>query len=101
MAPVRLTERRTDRGLLVAAADSDVVGETYGNGSVSITVAADFYGDAEAEADVDALVESLGRASVANLVGDAAVSAAVEAGFVDEANVLDLDGVPHAQYLRL
>ncbi|QLC33359.1 DUF424 family protein [Halarchaeum sp. CBA1220] len=98
---VRLTERRTDRGLLVAAADSDIVGDTYDNGTVSVTVEADFYGDAEAEADPEALVESLGRATVANLVGDTAVAAAVDAGYVEEANVLDLGGVPHAQYMRL
>jgi len=101
MAAVRLTERRTDRGLLVAAADAEIVGETYENGRVSVTVGSDFYGGTDAETDAEALVESLGRASVANLVGDVAVSAAIDAGYVDESNVLDLDGVPHAQYLRL
>lgn len=97
---VRVTERRTDRGLLVAAADTDIVGDTYDNGTVSVTVEAGFYGAADAETDPDALVESLARASVANLVGETAVGAAVDAGYVDEANVLDLGGVPHAQYLR-
>ncbi|MFB6079072.1 MAG: DUF424 family protein [Halarchaeum sp.] len=98
---VRVTERRTDRGLLVAAADTDIVGETYDNGTVSVTVDPAFYGDADAEADADALVDSLARASVANLVGDVAVDAAVDAGYVDESTVVDLGGVPHAQYLRL
>ena len=101
MSVVRLTERRTDRGLLVAAADSDVVGGTYENDAVSVTVAASFYGDADSETDPDDLVESLARASVANLVGETVVTAAVDAGYVDEANVLDLGGVPHAQYLCL
>ncbi|GAD52161.1 hypothetical protein MBEHAL_0921 [Halarchaeum acidiphilum MH1-52-1] len=98
---VRLTERRTDRGLLVAAADTGIVGETYDNGTVSVTVEASFYGDADAETTADELTESLGRASVANLVGDVAVTTAVDAGYVDEATVVDLGGVPHAQYLRM
>ncbi|MBP2250124.1 hypothetical protein J2754_000421 [Halarchaeum solikamskense] len=98
---VRLTERNTDRGLLVAAADAAIVGETYDNGTVSVTVEPSFYGDADSETDADALAASLGRASVANLVGDIAVTTAIDAGYVAEANVVDLGGVPHAQYLRL
>ncbi|GAA0294567.1 DUF424 domain-containing protein [Halarchaeum salinum] len=98
---VHLTERRTDRGLLVAAADSETVGETYDNGTVSVTVEPSFYGDADSETDTEALTESLGRASVANLVGDVVVTTAIDAGYVAEANVVDLGGVPHAQYLRM
>ncbi|WP_435100986.1 DUF424 domain-containing protein [Halarchaeum sp. P4] len=98
---IRLTERRTDRGLLVAAADADIVGGTYENGTVSVTVEPSFYGDADSETDPESLVEALGRASVANLVGETAVTAAVDAGYVEETNVVDLGGVPHAQYLRL
>ena len=94
-----LTERRTDRGLLVTACDADVLGETFENGEVSLTVTEEFYGGDEA--DEAAVRESLARANVANLVGDAVVAIAIEEGFVDEANVLDLDGTVHAQFMRL
>lgn len=94
-----LAERETPEGLLVSVCDSDALGETFENGEVSLTVDPEFY-DGE-PADADAVIDALARCTTANLVGTDAVAVAVEAGFVDEANVLDIDGTRHAQYLRL
>ena len=94
-----LNERDTDEGLLVAVCDDDVLGETFDDGEVSLTVTEEFYGGDEA--DEAAVVDSLARASVANIVGDQSVALAVEEGFVDEANVLEVDTTRHAQFLRM
>ena len=94
-----LNERRTDEGLLVAVCDDDVLGETFEEGEISLTVTEEFYGGDEA--DPEAVAESLARASVANLVGTEAVELAVREGFVDEANVLDVESTRHAQFLRM
>ncbi|USZ69657.1 DUF424 domain-containing protein [Halorussus salilacus] len=94
-----LTERETDEGLLVAVCDAEVLGETFEEDGVSLTVTEEFYGGEEA--DEQAVVASLARASVANLVGTEAVELAVREGFVDEANVLDIESTRHAQYLRM
>lgn len=99
MTSLLLAERDTGRGLLVSVCDDDILGETFENGDVSLTVDEDFYdGD---EAATDEVVASLSRASVANLVGVRAVGLAVEHGFVDETNVLEFAETRHAQYLRL
>ena len=97
MPALLLTERDTEEGLLVSVCDADVVGETFENGDVSLTVDADFYDGREV--GEDAVVDSLARCSVANIVGTRAVGLAVEHGFVDEENVLDLEGTRHAQLL--
>jgi hypothetical protein len=94
-----LRERSTQEGLLVSVCDADDLGETYENGEVSLTVDPGFY-DGE-EATPETVVDSLSRAAVANLVGHEAVGLAVEHGFVEAENVLDLDGTLHAQYLRM
>ncbi|ADJ13670.1 DUF424 domain-containing protein [Halalkalicoccus jeotgali] len=94
-----LTERETPKGLLVSVCDRDVLGETFENGEVSITVSEEFYGGEEAE--TAEVATTLARASVANLVGERAVSLAIEEGHVEEANVLEIDGTPHAQFLRM
>ncbi|MFC6837393.1 DUF424 domain-containing protein [Halomarina ordinaria] len=94
-----LTERRTEEGLLVSVCDADILGETFENGEVSLTVETDFY-DGE-EADEERVVGALARATVANIVGTRAVSVAVEHGFVDETTVLDVGETRHAQLLRL
>jgi hypothetical protein len=92
-----LTERDTDEGLLVSVCDADVLGESFENGAVSLTVEEEFYDGREASED--AVVESLASCTTANIVGTEAVALAVEHGFVEEENVLDLGGTRHAQLL--
>ena len=94
-----LTERETDEGLLVAVCDDDVLGETFEDGEVSLTVSEEFYGGDEA--DEQTVANSLARASVANIVGTEAVELAIREGFVEEANVLDVETTRHAQFLRM
>jgi hypothetical protein len=94
-----VTERQTDRGLLVTVCDPDVLGETFDNGDTEFTVTEEFYGGERA--DVDAVRQTLARANVANLVGVEVVDLAIEEGYVEEGNVLDLDGTVHAQFMRL
>lgn len=96
-----LKERRTEQGLLVSVCDPDVLGETFENGDVSLTVEEDFYaGEAADEVDAEAVIESLGRAAVANLVGTECVEVAIEAGIIDAGQVLEVGETLHAQYLR-
>lgn len=94
-----LTERETPEGVVVSVCDADLLGETYEEGRVSLTVTEEFYGGDPASAEE--IAAALGRAKTANIVGEEAVAAAVEAGFVDPGNVLDVDGTVHAQYVRL
>ena len=94
-----VTERETAEGLLVSVCDGDVLGETFEDGDVSLTVTEEFYGgDPVEEADV---VDSLRRATVANIVGARAVGIAIREGFVEEANVLEVGATRHAQMLRM
>lgn len=97
-----LRERRTERGLLVSVCDADVLGESFENEQVSLTVTEEFYGgDAAEDVDADAVVEGLRRATIANLVGDRCIDVAIEAGLIDEETVIDVGGTRHAQLLWL
>ena len=99
MTSMLLCERSTQEGLLVSVCDADVLGETFESDDVSLTVEPDFY-DGE-EVSAEEVVASLAQATVANLVGREAVGVAIDHGFVEEANVLELEETVHAQYLRL
>jgi len=94
-----LNERETDEGLLVSVCDPGLLGETFEDGPVSLTVEEDFY-DGEQVAE-EAVVDSLARCAVANIVGTESVAVAVEHGFVDEETVLDIGDTRHAQLLRM
>ncbi len=94
-----LCERETDQGLLVSVCDTDVLGETFEDGAISLTVDEEFYGGDEV--DESAVVDSLARAQIANIVGHRAVDVAVDAGVIDAGSVLEVDGTRHAQLVRL
>ncbi|AFZ72731.1 DUF424 domain-containing protein [Natronobacterium gregoryi] len=94
-----VNERETQEGLLVAVCDTDVLGERFESDEISLTVTEEFYGGDEV--DEDAVVDSLARADIANIVGTRAVDLAIEEGFIDEANVLEVGSTRHAQLLRL
>ncbi len=82
---------------LVAACDADLVGTTHHEGKFRLDVAPGFYdGLRVEESDLGAYLRS---ATMANLVGERTVGAAVRLGLVDPANVLRVAGVPHAQFL--
>lgn len=94
-----VTERETEKGLLVAVCDRDILGETFEEGTFSLTVNEEFYGGEET--DEDGVIDSLERATIANIVGTRAVSLAIRAEIIDEANVLEIGTTKHAQLLRM
>ncbi len=97
-----LRERQTPKGLLVSVCDRECLGETYRDGPITLEVTEDFYGGAEAtEADAAAVVDGLQRANVANIVGEQAVSVAIDADLIDEDRVLEVAETVHAQLLWL
>jgi len=94
-----LSERNTDEGLLVAVCDADILGDSFGNGDVSLTVTEEFYGGDRA--GEEAVIASLRGAQVANVVGERAVAVAVEAGVIDADTVLEVGATRHPQLVRV
>lgn len=95
-----LRERETPKGLLVSVCDKDCLGETFVDEPVNLDVTEEFYGGEEAvDADDEAVIDGLTRADIANIVGERAVSVAIDAGLVDRERVLEIEGTLHAQLL--
>lgn len=90
---------QTQGEILLAAADSELVGKELREGKLHLKVARDFYGDVEVS--IDTFLSSLGICTIANLVGKKVVGLAIESDFVDEENVLYIHGIPYAQYAKI
>lgn len=90
---------KTATEIVVAACDTDIVGKVFEEDDLSLEVKKDFYcGDAMSLEECSAhLIE----ATILNVVGEKAVSKAVELGLVDPGNVLKIGGTVHAQMVRL
>lgn len=85
--------------ILVAACDRELLGKTLSDGDIEFHVSREFYEDIIS--DEEMLKKHLEAATIANLVGHRAVRCGIDAGLVDEKNVLMIAGVPHAQFALL
>ena len=90
---------RQGRDTLVAVCDADILGKTLEGGKVPFIVSERFY--TGTLCDLAEALEAMGKASIINMVGKRIVGAAIECNLVQEAGVLYLGDVPHAQIVRL
>lgn len=96
---VVLTTYSTEQGLMAAVADEHLLGSVYEEDGVRLDVSEEFYGGEVV--DEATVAETLAEASIANLVGERAVEAGVDSGEIDADLVLRVEGVPHAQMVRV
>lgn len=93
--PFRMRIHRQGREVLVAVSDAGLVGREFREGNMRLFIHESFYGTEGA--DAPEVVRELAACTIANLVGVDVVTLAIRHGFVHPDNVLDIDGVPHAQ----
>lgn len=94
----QLSVKRRSNETVVTICDSELFGKKFEEGDLKLKVERSFYeGD---EASTDECLEALRDATIANMVGSI-VERAVEAGYINSENVLEIEGIPHAQMVRL
>ena len=89
---------RVQNEVLVAICDADLLGREFKEGDFRLKPSQSFY--CGKEESVEACLEALKEATIANLVGSI-VGHAIKAGFINRANVVRIEGVPHAQMVRM
>lgn len=97
MIAIRIHSGREEA--LLAACDEDLLGKDLRQGKARLFVSKDFYmGELVTE---EMLVERFKSVSIMNLVGDRTVAVAIEQGLVNPDCVIIIDGVKHAQAVKL
>ena len=85
--------------IMVAACDREIIGKTFSEGELTIHVSKEFYkGEYATEEEV---INALQKATIANLLGEKAISCGVKSGVIDQDNVITISGVQHAQMVRM
>lgn len=88
-----------NRETIVAVCDSELLGRTFRQGELHLSVNEEFFkGLLASEHDVKAALRS---ATIANLVGKRAVDCGIASGMIDDQCVITIEGVPHAQMVVL
>ena len=84
---------------VVAICDCDLIGKTFADGKTEIKVSEYFYkGEERNNGDVrEIMLEN----DNLNILGKESVRVAIDAGIVEEEDVIFIKGVPHAQAISL
>jgi len=90
--------RRVGGEVVVSVCDAELIGKEFREGEVRLKVSEEFYRGREAS--VSECLKAMREATIGNLVGSI-VEVAVREGLIDPSRVLRVEGVPHAQFVRL
>jgi len=91
--------KKIGRNVLLCICDSEILGKTLREGKITFRVKEDFYKGARVA--VEEAVELIETSTIVNMVGKNVVKKAIERGYVHPEAVLNIQGVPHAQIVKL
>lgn len=91
--------RKIGNNVLLAICDAEILGKTLREGKIVFAVKEEFYKGTRVS--VDEAVEMITNCTIVNMVGKCIVQKAIEKGYVHPEAVLNIEGVPHAQIVKL
>lgn len=91
--------RKIGRNVLLAICDVEILGRTLREGKMVFCVKEDFYKGARV--NVEEAVSMIENSNIVNMVGRNVVKKAIQKGYVHPEAVLKIEGVPHAQIVKL
>jgi hypothetical protein len=84
---------------MLAICDCDLLGKTLRQGKIVFHVKDEFYNGGKLS--VEEAVNMITNSTIVNMVGKHCVEKAIEKGYVHPEAVLNIEGVPHAQIVKL
>lgn len=91
--------RKRGKNVLLAICDVGILGETLHKGDVDFQVKEEFYKGRKV--DIEEAINKMEDSNIVNMVGHNIVQKAVEKGYVHPEAVLKIEGVPHAQIVKM
>ena len=85
--------------VLLAVCDCELLGRTLREGKIVFRIKEEFYNGRKAT--VDEAMGMIDNSTIVNLVGKTCVEKAIAKGYVHPEAVLEIEGVPHAQIIKI
>ena len=85
--------------MLLAVCDCELLGKTLREGKIVFHIKNEFYNGRKAT--VDEAMGMINNSNIVNLVGKCCVEKAISEGYVHPDAVLNIQGIPHAQIVKL
>jgi hypothetical protein len=87
------------KNILLAICDSEMLGKTLRQGKIIFHIKDEFYNGGKTT--VEEAVSMIENSTIVNIVGKNCVKRAIVKGYVHPDAVLQIEGVPHAQIVKL
>jgi len=91
--------KKIGKNVLLAMCDAEILGKTLREGKIVFCVKEDFYKGARV--NIEEAVSMIQNSTIVNMVGKNVVKKAIEQGYVHPEAVLNIEGVPHAQIVKI
>jgi uncharacterized protein len=96
---VYINLKKVGRNVLLAICDCEILGKTLREGKIIFQVKEEFYNGARVT--VDEAMGMIENSTIVNMIGKNCVEKAIKKGYVHPEAILNIEGVPHAQIVKL
>jgi hypothetical protein len=91
--------RKIDNNVLLAMCDAEILGKTLRKGKIVFHVKEKFYKGTKVS--IEEAIGMIENSTIVNMIGKNVVKKAIEKGHVHPEAVINIEGVPHAQIVKL
>jgi hypothetical protein len=91
--------KKVGGNVVLAMCDSEVLGKTLREGKIVFHVKEEFYKGGLVT--IEEALDMIENSTIVNMVGKCCVEKAIKRGYVHPHAVLNIEGVPHAQIVKL
>lgn len=91
--------KQVGKNVLLAICDAELLGKTLREGKIVFHVKKEFYDGGRV--NVEEAVSMIENSTIVNMVGKNCVEKAIQKGYVHPEAVLNIEGTPHAQIVKL
>lgn len=91
--------KKIGNNVLLAMCDAEILGKTLCEGKIVFHVKEEFYKGTKVS--IEEAIAMIDNSTIVNMIGKNVVQKAIEKGHVHPEAVINIDGVPHAQIVKL
>jgi len=91
--------RKIGGNVLLAICDAEILGKTLREGKIVFHVKEEFYKGRKVT--IEEAVAMIENSTIVNMIGKNVVKKAVEKGYVHPEAILNIEGIPHAQIVKI
>jgi len=96
---VFLNLKKIGQNVMLAVCDCELLGKTLKEGKIVFRIKNEFYNGRKAT--VEEAVDLIGNSTIVNLVGKCCVEKAIAEGYVHPEAIIEIEGIPHAQIIKI